>query len=128
MKFKIIVSLLLMTACSAFAESGEYQLYLCENKVKDSLKCEVCKKSEGTSFTFKVQPINNTVLRTTYRNNQAVGDTSLNNCKVVDAKNWLCEDSVNSSYIMSNGKYRTLLIGGSSYVLATCGKKKSFFD
>jgi len=128
MIFKFITYLFLLFVTSAFAESGEYQLYLCQNNVKASIKCELCQKSEGVSFTFKVQPLNNTVLRKTYKNNEAVNDTSYNNCKVVDAKNWQCEDTAISSYTMSNGSYRSLLVGNGGYVLATCAKKKSFFD
>jgi hypothetical protein len=128
MKFTIIMSVILMSACSAFADGGEYQLYLCDDNASASIKCEACKKSDSVTVTFKVQPLNNNVLQTIYADNEVVNDSFLNNCRVVDSKNWQCEDFIKTSIVMSNGKYRTLFVGANGKVRATCGKKKSFFN
>lgn len=129
MNYKKLIYLFVILTNTAYAESGEYQLYSCQNDVKASLKCEACIKSEGISFTFKVQPLNNTVLKTTYKNNEIQSDDALKNCKVVDAKNWQCDESEGNLVAtkkMSNGIYRTLLAYKGA--IATCAKKKSFFD
>ena len=119
-----------MSACSAFADGGEYQLYLCQSNIKASMNCDGCIKKAEMTFTFKVQPLNNTVLRTTYKKNVVMNDLAYENCKVVDAKNWQCDSSYKnliSTQTMSNGKYRTL-IAANQLASATCAKKKSFFD
>ncbi len=125
MKFKIIVSLLLMTASSAFAESGEYEAYNCGQSTANANSCSGCQKINDVSLTLKVQPLNNTVLLVRYNNNQVATTVAYENCKVVDKNNWQCETRY-AIHTMRDGIFTEIIVTNGSSKLA-CAKKKSFF-
>jgi hypothetical protein len=86
--FSILFILLFST--SVFAKQ---KLYTCKNKF-DVYSCTgSCKKDNNVEIEFKIDKTKNLVFSSMFLENKFVGDTSLENCKVIDDKNWICEDT-----------------------------------
>ena len=101
---KYIYLLLLVIATNSYAGlfDKKLQVYSC-NSIESSLVCVGCEKEEfrdsrGIIFSkyeseFKVSKDN--VIKIDYDNNVIYKSSTLSNCKIVDEKNWICEDTNN---------------------------------
>jgi len=101
---KLFFILLLVISSNSFGGlfDNRLQTYTC-NSVEQSQSCSGCvkidfKKSNGDSDLkleneFKIDKSTNTVIQITYKNGVVIFSSSLLGCKVVDNKNWICEDS-----------------------------------
>ena len=88
--------------------------YHCANE-KDQTTCTNSCVLRSTEFTYeyKVNTNNNAVIENTYQNNILIKSEPLENCSVVDSRNWVCnlmgwsksgkKDSKMGSFIMTNG-------------------------
>lgn len=92
---------------------SKLQMYKCKNQT-DAMACSsACEKREGMKGEFKVSTDKSTVMWILYENGAIKGNNTIDNCKVVDAKNWACEtqpDYRASSFYggrqtMVNGQY-----------------------
>ena len=96
-KLIFIISLLFITSNSY----AKYQLYECKNS-SDAMSCSgTCKKVKGFTIDLKIDKEKNVIIKTTYWtdkalgfNNKIVSTDSLNNCKVIDNSNWICNDEI----------------------------------
>lgn len=127
---RLIYSTLLLVFFSSvsFAKEGDYLVYKCQT-IKAANSCSDCEKIKKVSITFKVQPINNTVLYTTYRDGVEARTDTFDNCKVIDANNWHCQlDGQGYSFeqTMTDGVYKSVTLGNELRV--SCGKKSSLFN
>lgn len=96
-KLMFIISLLFITTNS----HAKYQLYKCENP-SDAMSCSgTCKKEKGSTVDLKIDKEKNIIIKTRYLtnkelgfNNNIVSTDSLNNCKVIDNSNWICNSEI----------------------------------
>lgn len=82
---------ILLFSTSVFAKQKIYDE--CKNKF-DTYSCSgSCKKNNDLELEFKIDKTKNLVFRSVFFENKFLGDTSLENCKVIDDKNWICEST-----------------------------------
>lgn len=87
-------------------------LYKCKNIVESRSCSNTCTKLEAIEVEFKVNVEKSLVTQVVFENGKQTGSNAFKNCKVIDAKNWECEENNESQYSsrqsnnsMSNGKY-----------------------
>lgn len=78
----------------------------------DAKSCSVnCKKNKELDlyFEFKVNVRNSVIISNMYDGKELFDSVALENCRVVDSKNWICVDNISSSpiqtHLMTNGIY-----------------------
>jgi hypothetical protein len=110
MKFIIFVITLLVSN-SLFANSSlRYEVYGECPTATDTLVCSAkCKKTEGTQFEFLVNVERSIVAIKTFIDGQIARVASLDQCKVFDSKNWICELHNDNSNIST---VRNLMLDG----------------
>lgn len=134
---KLVAIGLALTSASAIAWSpfdSKTALYECTN-LEAAQACSSGCKSIGTKIQYKVNPSNNTVMQSIYYDDGSVGGTdALDNCMVVDQKNWVCQSSISFSSGSTHDTKTTMTNGrlffysdiykprGKSKVSYGCGK------
>ena len=89
MKKLLFVFLLLFSANSI----ARYSMFLC-TKGTDAYSCSgSCKKVENASTDFKINIQKNTVIFLQYTKNKLDLTETLEMCKIVDSKNWECDNN-----------------------------------
>lgn len=116
---RLLLLCALITSQSAYADT-KFNIYTCS----DGANLETCSGCAKTNvqFSFKVQPLNNVVIGTSFENGKMVTSNPLSNCSVVNQSNWQC-DSPSISNRMVNGIF--IQSGGSG---VRCGKSSSIFN
>ena len=95
---KLILLFPILISANSFAK---YSWLLCE-KGTDAYSCSgSCKEVNGMSADFKINAEKNTVIYLQYQDKKLGYTETLENCKVIDNKNWEC----NSDYGMVEGKW-----------------------
>ena len=91
---------------------GRLDNYDCKSE-QDAISCNnKCKrmKSTGIDFqnSFKINVAKNIVMHSQYNNGENFSNSILENCQIVDEKNWICKDSFGGKWVtqqMKNGVY-----------------------
>ena len=111
------VCLLILFILPSSNSYAKLKQYVCSNLTEQKTCSSSCiNKEKVVSWEFLVNPNKNVVLMNSYRNNVLYKSEPLENCNVVDSKNWVCnvmgwgrnsvvEDRILGSQIMSNGVY-----------------------
>ena len=111
-KFLTLILLILISQTSY----AKLKMYYCDNKEDQKTCSNTCSyKSNEYSYEYKVNASSNVVIENTYKNNILTSSEPLENCSVVDSKNWVCnlmgwgksgnKDYKMGSRIMTNGVY-----------------------
>ena len=109
----LIISLILISSQSV----ARYSLFFCD-LVKDSPSCSgTCKLEKNMIMDFKINADKNNIIALTYVDNKLASSLLLEDCKIVDKKNWQCSNS----YIMVNDAWYV-----PSELLGMCGKYSIF--
>ena len=98
--------------------------YWCKNE-QDAMSCnQNCKRLKILSkidyeSEFKVNVVNGIVMWSGFNLNENIGNGILENCKVIDEQNWICESSleilnIKQIKIMKNGIYSEIEKGSPS--------------
>ena len=105
---KLLFLFLFLIYTNAYAK--EYQAYRCEDKLGYPFPCDDrCIKEDKIKYLFKVNVENQVVIKIMkhYLDKTYSSSESLENCKVVDKKNWYCElHSGGRGYEMIEDVYR----------------------
>jgi len=115
MKLFLIFSILIFTNYSSATEL--LQGYDCKN-ADDAMQCTNCTQAKY-KLEFKVNERTNKIIRFSYINNKFIQSVSLEDCNVVDGKNWVCEqyDELGfSNIVMRNGQYSHTTIPEKKYI------------
>jgi hypothetical protein len=103
--------ILIVTLCafgSTYGAEGRNAYYECPTEQAAYACDSSCKKTPITS-EFKVNVPSNIVLMTIFSEGKRVSSLALENCKVVDEKNWICTTKMHQRrdmmHVMTNGKY-----------------------
>lgn len=91
-------------------------VYICNSEAA-AVACNLCKKEQGVTFQFKVNINSQVVLRQIYENGKIYNASALDSCKIVDEKNWSCNEYKsygNGGYFssksqMNNGRHYSAL-------------------
>ncbi len=108
----IIVFICLFFSSNAISSSDrKLNGYNCPTH-SDSKSCSInCKKNKELNlyFEFKVNVKNSVIISNMYDGKELFHSVALENCKVVDVKNWICVDNIPPSpiqtHLMTNGIY-----------------------
>ena len=105
---------------------ARYSWLVCE-KGTDAYSCSgSCKEEKGVSADFKINAEKNAVIYLQYQDKKLGYTKTLENCKVIDNKNWECDDH----YGMVEGQWysrsKTLANLNPDLDFGLCGKY-SFF-
>ena len=112
-KIKFISCFIFIFFCSSAISSNDKKLngYNCPTH-SDSKSCSInCKKDKELDlyFEFKVNVKTSVVISNMYSKDKLFHSVALENCKVVDAKNWICvfdtPPSLAQTSLMTNGIY-----------------------
>ena len=125
MKKFLIIFIIFFISQSVF--SKDY-MYTCQ-KLEDVPSCSnSCKKHDDNgTLEFDVDKEKNLVLISVYSNGKLSGNINLENCKIVDKKNWICEDPPISKHVMTKGNYyQTMVVNGNRLISNTCTKYSLF--
>jgi hypothetical protein len=130
MQFTLIVIFLLFTNYV----NAKLNLYNCNNH-QDKKTCSVSchKTSLPHTFEFLVNTSNNSVIKNFYISSNLEKSEPLENCKVIDKNNWVCnvlgwgkdlktKNHLMGSQVMSNGVYFYSHTDGSTDYPAWCLK------
>ena len=110
-----------------------YEIYKCSNEEQLESCSEGCVKSKfsfGTTYNFKVNVQNSSVIMEYFRNGKYSSSRNLQNCAVIDKDNWMCSKtttypdsgiSSTTSEIMRNSIFR-ITFSSDMYNL-DCSKK-----
>lgn len=111
----IAAAALILNATLALAWNpfdSKLQVYRCKDQ-PSAMACNTCERLDGKKMEFKVNVEKSTVMWVLYDNGEVKGTNALENCRVVDSKNWSCEVVPNygdssfhgSRQSMANGQY-----------------------
>jgi hypothetical protein len=79
---------------------GKIQDYYCKNGNSiDALSCNNKCQKTGIDLEFQINIDSNLVLKKMYIKSKLVDTSVLQNCKVIDKKNWICETVSVSSFL-----------------------------
>ncbi len=121
----IIITSLLLFSFDAFAFSifdSKLDVYECDSE-REATICNSCKKIKDVNISFKVNVTSQVVMQQVYENGKLARSSSFDSCKIVNEKNWICNEytnHANGGYVslksqMNNGafstSYESLLIG-----------------
>ena len=113
-KLFLFVLLLLISSIS----NAKYTFYWCSKG--DAPSCSgACKIEESWVVDFNINTQNNTIIRSDYIDKKLKGTRVLDDCKIVDKKNWQC----GKYEIMAND---TWYVEGSDDGIGMCGKYSIF--
>ena len=114
LKFLVITAILLKASVTNAWNpfDSKLQMYRCKDQAS-AMVCNSCERLEGKKIEFKVNVEKGTVMWVHFENGQMKATNALENCTVVDAKNWSCEVVPNRSesswhasrQSMANGQY-----------------------
>jgi hypothetical protein len=107
MRIYILLLALLATNSYAGIFDSKLQAYECKSSARDS----TCKKIDKVFFEFKTNKEQRFVLMSTFRDGNPAASQSIQNCSIIDNKNWSCENSSafsTSRVSMTNGTYHAL--------------------
>ena len=124
----ILFLFLILSADALSWGNNKLSLYECPT-ITDSMSCSSkCTKRRNDKFEFKVNVNNSIVIRNVYSDGNLFRTDPIENCKVVDEKNWVCLDVSKSDFYsksftqtdsMMNGVYSSHGTYSSYYM---CGK------
>ncbi len=106
----IIVFICLFFSSNAISSNDRKLItYECPSH-NDAKSCSSkCKKSDNIYLEFKINVNNSVVISNMYYDKKLSHTVALENCKVVDAKNWICvvdtPPSLTQTNMMINGIY-----------------------
>ena len=110
MKLIIFVISVLISFPLLAKSSARFDVYDSCPTATDALVCSSkCKKMDATQFDFLVNVERSFVAIKTFVNSQITSVVSLDNCKVFDTKNWICELHNDKSSILT---VRSLMLDG----------------
>ncbi len=96
---------------------ARYSTFYCDLG-KDAPSCSgTCKLEKSMVVDFKINADKNNIIALTYVDNKLVSSSLLEDCKIVDKRNWQCSNS----YIMANDVWYV-----ASDLLGMCGKYSIF--
>ena len=90
--------------------------YSCDSE-KDAIecnsKCQIIKSEDHHSqISFEINVEKNFVMWTSYNKNKKINNGIHDNCKVINSKNWICEDPIWDLFgkrTMSNNIYTSVM-------------------
>lgn len=115
LKFLMAAALLLQVPIAmAWNPFGsKLQVYECKTRYEANTCSSGCKAIEDVQIEFKVNVEKSLVTRIDYENGKQSGSVSFENCKVIDVKNWSCEQESdtnsstwNATQSMANGRFQ----------------------
>lgn len=89
---------------------SKLQMFRCKDQAT-AMACNSCERLDGKKIEFKVNVEKSTVLWVHYENGAVKNSNSLENCSVVDAKNWSCEVKPDRSEPSFHGSRQTMANG-----------------
>jgi hypothetical protein len=105
MKSLLFICIYLFTSNVSYAKLQDYS---CRN-ASDSPQCNKCYKDDSMFSDFKVNIDKNIIIKEFYVGNKLSGSASLENCRIVDKNNWICDSSktsnIENTHSMTNGVY-----------------------
>lgn len=128
-----------MLSLSGHAAKGSYNLYTCKSE-QDAYACNSKCTTEEAKLDFKVNPTNNVVQISGFEKGKLINTSSLDKCKVIDAKNWTCGEgytvdqlgTYNYKQAMNDGLYISITEVDSritkGYKIYECAKKSGVLD
>jgi hypothetical protein len=113
----IFITSFLLLSFNAFAFSifdSKLVAYQCSSE-REATICNSCKKIKDIDLSFKVNVASQVVLQQVYENGKLTSSSTLDSCKVVNDKNWSCNEYtthdnggyVSSKFQMNNGVFST---------------------
>ena len=113
MKKLLLIITLILSSSQSFAR---YSTFFCDLG-KDVPSCSgTCELEKSMVMDFKINADKNNIIALTYVDNKLAESKLLEDCKIVDKKNWQCSNS----YTMTNDVWYLVGVGG------MCGKFSIF--
>jgi hypothetical protein len=84
------ISLIISQSVFSF-NSGRLNSYMCPSAADAKSCSNKCEKFDGQQVTIKVNVNNSVVILNMFNDKKLFHTVSLENCKVADEKNWICE-------------------------------------
>ena len=110
---KIFIVLFLINPSYAIEILTQYKCDSEKNAMECNSKCQIQKFEDYHSqISFDVNVEKNLVMWTLYNKNKKYSNGIKENCKVINSKNWICEDPIWAIYsksIMSNNIYTSIM-------------------
>lgn len=107
--FGLLFLFLIFSANSFASSETKMTVYECPT-LSDSMSCSSkCIKNDNMKWEFKVNVNKALIIKNKYVSNRLVHSDSLDDCKVVDEKNWVCKTVIDPklthTFSMTNGIY-----------------------
>jgi hypothetical protein len=118
----LLLMLFVSTGSYAGLFDNKLQAYDCTSNACDS----TCTKREGFFLEFKTDKVQRFVMMTAHNGSNS-NSIALQNCSIIDSKNWSCDDKTNNGTThmsMTNGIFKsdTSILAGKFYQSFVCAK------
>jgi hypothetical protein len=111
---------------SASFFSNSLDVYACTNE-EEARSCKKCALEKNVSLQVDVNTDKSIVIQTFFEGKKNIGGGALDNCKVVDKKNWQCGDDGSYNEFNTFSKSKQTMTNGIYYsvsILKTRGISK----
>lgn len=114
--FTVYLSIFYCYSYGANLFSNSLDMYSCSTEL-DAKNCTKCERMKGVTVQVDVNVDKSVVIVTLYDDKKNLGSNALENCKIVDKKNWQCGNAATydqfqnfsqNIHTMTKGKYHNI--------------------